>query len=60
MPGEHEILNKMTFEEVEGGTKVVAVTEYDDSGVMEAMLRVINLEEGANNSWDHLANLVEK
>jgi uncharacterized protein YndB with AHSA1/START domain len=58
MPG-HVLLETMTLEEFEGRTKLTARSVFQSVEDRDGMLQS-DMEEGAAESWDRLAELVEK
>lgn len=58
MPG-HIILETIEFEDYKGTTKVTATALFQTTDDLNGMLNS-GMEEGASESWDRLAELVEK
>ncbi len=56
----HELTETVRFEEIEGGkTKVSTVSRFTTSEDLEGMVGS-GMEKGAEETWDRLAELVEK
>jgi uncharacterized protein YndB with AHSA1/START domain len=58
MPG-HVLLETMTFEPHEGGTKVVTTSVFQSLEDRDGMLQS-GMEDGARETWDRLAEIVEQ
>ena len=60
IPGDHELIETATFEDVEEGkTKVTATAVYANVEDLDGMVNS-GMEAGATESWERLAELVEK
>jgi len=59
IPGVHELLQTVTFEDLGGRTKVVSIATYANVEDLDGMV-ASGMESGATESWDRLAELVEK
>ncbi len=59
IPGVHELLQTVTFEDLGGRTKVVNIATYANVEDLDGMV-ASGMESGATESWDRLADLVEK
>ena len=60
IPGDHELIETATFEDFEEGkTKVTAVAVYANVEDLDGMVNS-GMEGGATESWERLAELVEK
>lgn len=60
IPGDHELLETLKFEEIEGGkTKVRSTAVFANIEDLEGMVNS-GMEAGARESWDRLAELLEK
>ncbi len=55
----HVLVESVTFEEHEGKTKVTSTAVYDTVEDLDGMVNM-GMEAGATESWDRLAELVEK
>lgn len=53
MPG-HVVVDTVVFEDVDGQTKVTVTSSFDTKEERDGMLQT-GMEEGANESWDQLA-----
>jgi len=58
IPGDHEVLQTVTFEDLGGRTKVPSIATYKTADDLEGMV-ASGMESGAVESWDRLAELVE-
>lgn len=58
VPGDHEVLQTMTLEDVGGKTKVTATASYANVEDLDGMV-TSGMESGATESWDRLAEFVE-
>jgi uncharacterized protein YndB with AHSA1/START domain len=60
LPGNHELVETVRFEEEEDGhTKVTSTSSYKSIEDLEGMV-ASGMESGAKESWERLAKLVEK
>jgi len=59
IPGDHELLQTVTFEDLGGKTKVTSTATYADVEDLDGMV-ASGMESGATESWERLAELVEK
>ena len=59
IPGDHELVQVATFEDLGGKTKVTSTATYANVEDLDGML-ASGMEKGATESWDRLAELVEK
>lgn len=60
IPGDHELLQTVTFEEIEQGkTRVRSTAAYANVEDLEGMVNA-GMEAGATESWDRLAALIER
>jgi uncharacterized protein YndB with AHSA1/START domain len=59
LPGDHELLETVTFEEVDGKTKLTSTALYANLEDLDGMVNS-GMEAGATASWERLAELVEK
>lgn len=60
LPGEHEVLDTLTLEDLGGGkTKVTAVSTFANVDDLDGMV-ASGMESGAVESWNRLAELVEQ
>jgi uncharacterized protein YndB with AHSA1/START domain len=58
VPG-HIILQTLILDEQEGKTKLTSIADYEGIEDLEGMVNA-GMEEGARESWDRLAELIEK
>jgi uncharacterized protein YndB with AHSA1/START domain len=58
MPG-HVVVETVTFEERDGKTTVTSTSLFDSVEDRDGMLES-GMEAGANESWDRLAELLER
>ncbi len=59
IPGDHELLETVTFEEADGKTKIISTAHYANLEDLDGMVNS-GMEKGATESWERLAELVEK
>lgn len=59
IPGDHELLQTVVFEDLGGKTRVTSTAVYANLEDLDGMV-ASGMEEGATESWDRLAELVEK
>jgi len=59
IPGVHELLQTVTFEDLGGRTRVRSVATYSNVEDLDGMV-ASGMESGATESWDRFAELVEK
>jgi uncharacterized protein YndB with AHSA1/START domain len=59
IPGNHELLQTATFEDLGRKTKVTSTATYANVADLDGMV-ASGMESGATESWDRLAELVEK
>lgn len=59
IPGEHELLQTVTLEDLGGKTKVTSVATYANVEDLDGMVSA-GMESGAVESWDRLAELLEQ
>lgn len=59
IPGDHELVQTVTFEDLGGKTRVASTARYANVEDLDGML-ASGMESGATESWDRLAELVEK
>ena len=57
MPG-HDMLETVTYEELDGKTKVVVTARFDSSKDRDGMLNS-GMEKGAAGSWDRFAEILQ-
>lgn len=59
IPGDHELIQTWTFEDLGGRTKVTSTATYAKVDDLDGMV-ASGMEWGATESWNRLAELVEK
>jgi uncharacterized protein YndB with AHSA1/START domain len=59
IPGNHELTELLTLEEHDGKTKVIGIAVYANVEDLDGMVGS-GMEKGATESWERLAELVEK
>lgn len=59
LPGNHELVQTATFEDLGGKTKVTSTATYATIEDLDGMV-ASGMESGATESWERLAELVEK
>lgn len=59
IPADHELVQTATFEDRGGKTKVTGIATYANVEDLEGMV-ASGMEAGATESWERLAELVEK
>lgn len=59
IPGNHELLQTATFEDLGGKTRVTSIAAYANVEDLDGMV-ASGMESGAIETWDRLAELVEK
>ena len=59
LPGDHELIGTVTFEDLGGKTKVTSTATYATVEDLDGMV-ASGMESGATESWERLAELVER